>query len=90
MRVLASATVGIIHIKIFQADSTSVFGENSGTNVNTGADIGGLSMGNTTTNNVGTFWMDDLAASNSGWIGPVDSGGETYVKTGLGALGYLG
>lgn len=71
LRVVASTTVGIVHVKLFQHDSTTLFGEASGTNVNTGADIDVLAIGNCTASNVGTFWMDDLAAVASGFPGPV-------------------
>lgn len=72
--VVASTTVGSIEVRLYQADSVSPLGTAGATNVNTGADIGYLSIGNTTANNCGTFWMDDLAAGDA-WVGSVSRPG---------------
>jgi hypothetical protein len=69
-RLLASTTVGINHLRIYQADSATILDEVTRTSVNTGVDIDVLAIGNCTSSNVGTFWLDDLAVSGTDWIGP--------------------
>ena len=73
-RLLASVTVGINHLKIFHHDSLTLIEEQIRTTVNTGVDVDVLAIGNPTTSNVGTFWIDDLEANDIGWPGPLGLG----------------
>jgi hypothetical protein len=68
--VLCHATLGIVHVKLFQGDSTTVYDEVNRTNVNTGTSIDTIRFGQSNTR-ITSFNMDDIEVNNTGWSGPV-------------------
>jgi hypothetical protein len=69
---LHSATVGEIECKVYSLDaSTPTFTVTTPSNRNTGTASRLIGFGQLMSNSqTTTFWMDGMAGSDTGWIGP--------------------
>jgi hypothetical protein len=70
---IAHATAGTWEVRMYSGDSATLLDSVSRSSVNTGSDISQVRMGSTTVVNAGVFWIDDVAAATTGWIGAVVS-----------------
>lgn len=87
--ITCSDTTGLIEVKMFSGDSTSPIETLTRTNVDTNANARFRYIGHAVTgaNQGSAFWIDDVALSATGYIGPVsgESAGVTLrtVRSGL-------
>jgi hypothetical protein len=91
---VGSATAGSLQLQYFASmdATTPTETDTSGTTVNTTGTITGVTFGNSSTPSLGVwqFWMDDLGASDTGYLGPAllsasSALAGTAAATGLGS-----
>ena len=80
---LGSATLGATEVKLFYpANATTALETNTGTSVNTLGMLTGVTFGpNSALVNQGPYYMDAIAVSNTGYLGPISLTAPLYPWT---------